>query len=144
MDFSRFLNSRREDCKALVAELGKSFRYVSILGSDVKSTAISVDRRSSNMGEGRISECGFVIKMHDGKAFYEYSLDDIGGDKKALADKIIASLSIDESISDSTVTVPCPRDEQMKESFSRESDDGDIADADILAFCEKMRDKTAY
>ena len=139
MDFSRFLNSRREDCKALVAELGKSFRYVSILGSDVKSTAISVDRRSSNMGEGRISECGFVIKMHDGKAFYEYSLDDVKGDKAALANKIIASLSVSESITD-TVEVPVPSDEPMVKSFSRESDDGIVPDAEILEFCKKMRD----
>ena len=29
----------------------------------------------------------------------------------------------------------------MVKSFSRESDDGDIPDAEILAFCEKMRDK---
>ena len=33
------------------------------------------------MGEGNLSECGFVIKLHDGKAFYEYSLDEVKGDK---------------------------------------------------------------
>ena len=140
MDFSKFLNSRREDCRLLVAELGKSFKYVSILGSDVKSTAISVDRRSSNMGEGNISECGFVIKMHDGKAFYEYSLDDIIGDKTALAEKITASLAVASSIGENTVEVPVPSDDPMVKSFWRESDDGIIPDAEILDFCKKMRD----
>ena len=77
--FSEFLNSKRNECKVLVAELSKSFKYVSILGSDVKSRAISADRRSTNIGEGNLSECGFVIKMHDGRAFFEYSLDDISG-----------------------------------------------------------------
>ena len=141
MKFSEFLNSKREDCRDLVAALSERFSYVSILGSDVKSTAISANKRSTSIGEGNLSECGFVIKMHDGKAFYEYSLDDISGDKKALADKIIASLSVDGSLEDSTVSVPCPQDEPMVKSFSRESDDGDIPDAEILAFCEKMRDK---
>ncbi len=140
MDFSKFLNSRREDCKALVAELRKSFKYVSILGSDVKSTAISVDRRSSNMGEGNLSECGFVIKMHDGKAFYEYSLDDVKGDKAELAKKITDSLAVADGISGNTVEVPVPADEPMVKSFSRESDDGLVPDAEILEFCKKMRD----
>ena len=140
MDFSKFLNSRREDCKALIAELGKSFRYVSILGSDIKSTGISVDRRSSNMGEGRLSECGFVIKMHNGKVFYEYSLDDVKGDKAELAKKITKALKVSDKLCADTVEVPVPADEPMVKSFSRESDDGVISDAEILEFCKKMRD----
>ena len=140
MKFSSFLNSKREDCRALVAALGERFEYVSILGSDVKSTAVSVNRRSSSIGEGNLSECGFVIKMHDGRAFYEYSLDDVSGDKAALAAKIIASLAIDEYLEESAVTVPSPSDEQMIKSFSRESDDGEMSDTEIISFCEKMKD----
>ena len=75
MLFSEFLNSKRAECKALITALSDRFEYVSILGSDVKSTAVSVNRRSSNIGEGNLSECGFVIKMHDGRAFFEYSLE---------------------------------------------------------------------
>ena len=141
MQFSRFLNSKRADCKELIAALSERFEYVSILGSDVKSTAVSVNKRSSNIGEGNLSECGFVIKMHDGKAFYEYSLDDVGGDKKELAAKIIASLSIDAALTDNTVSVPCPADDPMIKSFSRESDDGDVSDEEILNFCTQMRDR---
>ena len=141
MKFSEFLNSKREDCKALVEVLGKHFKYVSILGSDIRSTAISVNKVSSNIGEGNLSECGFVIKMHNGEAFFEYSLDDISGDKEALAQKIISDLAIDSSIADNTVKVPCPIDEPMTESFSRESDDGDISGEEILKFCTEMRDR---
>ena len=141
MKFSGFLDSKREELRELVSALSDRFEYVSILGSDVKSTAISVNRRTSSISEGNLSECGFVIKMHDGKAFYEYSLDDISGDKTALAEKIIANLNIDESLENNTVTVPCPSDEPMKESFARKSDDGDIPDTEILAFCEKMKNK---
>ncbi len=98
MGFSEFLNSRREDCKALVKELSDSFEYVSILGSHVTSSRIAADRRSSLIEEGNLSECGFVIKMHSGKAFFAYSADDIAGDKKALAQKIISSLKLDEAL----------------------------------------------
>ncbi len=132
---------RRADCRELVAALSERFEYVSVLGSDVKSTAISVNKRSSNIGEGNLSECGFVVKMHDSKSFYEYSLDDISGDKKALAEKIVESLAIDESIADNTVRVPCPSDEPMTKSFSRESDDGQLSDEEILNFCADMRDR---
>ena len=141
MNFSEFLNSKRDDCKGLVEVLGKHFKYVSILGSDIRSTAISVNKVSSNIGEGNLSECGFVIKMHNGEAFFEYSLDDISGDKKALADKIISDLAIDSSIAGNTVKVPCPIDEPMTESFSRESDDGELSGEEILKFCTEMRDR---
>ena len=141
MNFSEFLNSKRDDCKGLVEVLGKHFKYVSILGSDIRSTAISVNKVSSNIGEGNLSECGFVIKMHSGKAFFEYSLDDISGDKEALAEKIISDLAIDSSIAGNTVKVPCPIDEPMTESFSRESDDGELSGEEILKFCTEMRDR---
>lgn len=141
MKFSSFLNDKRADCKALVAALGRHFEYVSILGSDIRSSAVSVNKKSSSIGEGNLSECGFVIKMHNGKAFFEYSLDDISGDKDALAQRIIDSLDIDSCIAENTVSVPCPADEPMVKSFSRESDDGDISGEEILAFCSEMRDR---
>ena len=77
MNFSSFLNSRREACRALVAELGKSFSYVGVLGSDVKSSAIRVNRNTSDIGEGGAAECGFVVKMHNGRAFFEYSVESL-------------------------------------------------------------------
>lgn len=141
MKFSEFLNSKRDDCKALIAALGNHFKYVSILGSDIRSTAVSVNKVNSSIGEGNLSECGFVIKMHDGKAFYEYSLDDVSGDKEALAKKIIDSIGIDDSLANDTVSVPCPLDEPMIKSFSRESDDGQLSDEEILRFCTEMRDR---
>ncbi len=141
MQFSEFLNAKRADCRELIEALSDKFQYVSILGSDVKSTAVSVNRRTSSIGEGNLSECGFVIKLHDGKAFYEYSLDDIGGDKQALAERIVSSLELDDSLAAETVCVPCPADEPMVKSFSRESDDGQLSDEEILSFCTEMRDR---
>ncbi len=141
MAFSEFLNSKRAECRALVSELRKTFEYVSILGSDVRSVAISADRRSTNIGEGALSECGFVIKLHNGRAFFEYSTDDIGSDAAAFAEKIIASLELSGGFSSEMVEVTVPRDDFMKESFSRKSDDGEISESEILEFCKEMKDR---
>ena len=140
MPFSEFLDSRRESCKALVAELSKTFSYVGILGSDVKSSSIRVNRKISDISEGSLSECGFVIKMHNGRSFFEYSVDDISGDVTALAQKIVASLALDPSLQDREINVSAVADEPMTKSFSRECDFENYSDEALLDFAKKTRD----
>ena len=140
MAFSEFLDSRRARCRALCDELSKSFAYVGILGSDVKSSSVRVNKSISDISEGSLSECGFVIKLHNGKAFFEYSLDDVTEDAHALAEKIIASLEVDPSLQDKEISVPAPSDEPMVRSFSRECDFDNYSDAQLLDFAKKTRD----
>jgi len=140
MNFSEFLNSRRDACRALVAELGKSFAYVTVLGSDVKSTAIRVNRNTSDIGEGGAAECGFVVKMHNGRAFFEYSLDDITGDIPALAKRIADSVKVEDSLLDKEISVKLPADEPMVRSFSRECDFDNYSDEELLEKCTEIRD----
>ena len=140
MPFSEFLDSRRESCKALVAELSKTFSYVGILGSDVKSSSIRVNRKISDISEGSLSECGFVIKMHNGRSFFEYSVDDISGDVTVLAQKIVASLALDPSLQDREINVSAVADEPMTKSFSRECDFENYSDEALLDFAKKTRD----
>ncbi len=141
MAFSEFLNGRRSDCKALVAALGKRFAYVSVLGSDVRSTAVRVNRSTSAISDGNLSECGFVITMHDGRSFYEYSLDDISGDKEALAEKIVAAVGVSDSLKDRQIKVNVVSDEAMVKSFARESDFEDYTDEQLLAFAKEQKDE---
>ena len=136
MSFSEFLNSRRADCKALVDELSKSFSYVAILGSDVKSSMIGADKNMSSVDEGSMSECGFVIKMHNGNCFFEYSLDDVSGDKKALAEKIISSVRVAEAMQKREISVPTPKDDALVKSFYRECDFDSYTDEELLAFAK--------
>ena len=137
MAFSKFLDSKRQDCKALVAELRKSFAYVSILGADIKTSGIRVDRNSSNIGPGADTECGFVVKMHNGTVFCEYSLDDIGGDIPALAAKIATSVAYDGSNTIAGSKLP---DEPLVQSFARAHDLGDYTEAQLLTFCKEQCD----
>ncbi len=140
MSFSSFLNSRRESCRSLVNELGKTFEYVGILGSDVKSSAIRVNRNTSDIGEGSASECGFVIKMHNGRAFFEYSIDDITGDISELAAKIIDAVAVENSLIEREISVNVPKDEPMVKSFSRECDFDSFSDEELLSKCTEIRD----
>ena len=145
MAFSEFLDSKRQNCKALVAELRKTFAYVSVLGADIKTTVVRVDRNTSAITPGYDTECGFVVKMHNGTVFFEYSLDDIRGDIPALAQKITADLACcaDNTIAESTLP-----DEPLKEDFVREHDLANFTESQLLDFCkeqcETMLGKSSY
>ncbi len=139
MAFSKFLDARRGDCKQLVAELKKHFRYVSVLGADVKSLNVRVNRKTASVGDGSDTDCGFVVKMWNGKQFYEYSLDDVTGDKVALAKKIIEATAVGDGV----VTVDSALGDMapLTQDFVREGDLDNYSDAQLLDFCRGLKDR---
>ena len=98
MAFSKFLDSKRQIAKELVRCLGAYYSYASVLGVDIKTTNIQVDKNTSAITPGGDTECGFVVKMRNGSVFYEYSLDDISGDIPALAEKIAKSYELNADL----------------------------------------------
>lgn len=141
MAFSKYLDGKRQLARDLVAELGKTFAYVSVLGSDVNETQYTADFRSSSVREGA-SERGFVVKASDGGAFYEYSFDDFSGDAASLAAEIIEATKISTTLEDSVVKpLSIPKDEPLKKSFERESDFDEYTDEKLLAFCSSIKDE---
>lgn len=137
MGFSKYLDSKRGEIKRLVAELKKNYQYVSVLGVDIKATDISVDSNTSNIDPGSDMECGFVIKMSNGREFYEYSLDDISGDIPALAKNIADSLKLEESLKENTIDEVILTDEPLVKSFVREGDFEKYTDKELLDFCKE-------
>ncbi len=140
MPFSTYLTGQRENCRELVAELGKKFRYVSVLGTDLSGTDYRVDRKSASAAENE-GERGFVVKLHDGRSFFEYSLDDISGDKKALADRICRAVEIDPSLRSVMIDGEAVADEPMVKDFVRESDFESYSDEQLLGRCTELRDQ---
>ena len=138
MGFSEFLNTRRADAKALVAELKKHYSYVSILGVDIKARSIRVDRNTSNIGSGQGTECGFVLKMSNGSVFFEYSLDDIAGDTAALAAKIASAFQLNAALQGNTIGEVHLSDEPLVQSFCRPSDLAEYTEEQLLAFCKEQ------
>ncbi len=137
MSFSSYLNGKREDCAALVKALSRRFSYVSVLGTDVRAAVYRADRKSSAAQDGA-GECGFVVKMHDGRAFFEYSLDDISGDKEALAEKIAAAVAVDPALESRMISTAALEDPPMKEDFVRETDFDSYDDAQLLGICREL------
>ena len=90
----KFLKSRIPDAKKLVEDLGKSFDYVSILGTCVNTKRISVSTRINSLDEVD-NECGFVIKVYRDGRYSEYSCNDIRGLKAA---SIRNAVKLDEVI----------------------------------------------
>ena len=142
MAFSAFLDGKRAECKELVNELGRTFSYVSILGADTAETMIYADKKMSSVSEGE-SDRGFVIKMYDGRSFFEYSLDDISGDKKELAAKIVKEVRIDPSLQSRMIEAGAIADKPMKEDFVRETDFDNYDDKYLLDLCKKVSADTA-
>lgn len=139
MSFSKYLDSKREEIKELIKCLEKHFDYVSALATDVKVTAWTADKKKSAVKDGS-GECGFVFKLHSGKAFYEYSLSDISGDKQKICDKIISELKVGENFGE-PINCKVQRGEKLKKSFSRESDFDNFTDEEVLDFCVCLKDK---
>ena len=126
--------------KKLVNELSDSFSYVSVLGTDVRMTLCTADFRSSSVRDGA-GECGFVVKMWKGGAYFEYSLDDITGDIRALADKIAAEVKTAKELDGRQISPEEPLDEPLKDSFARQTDFDEFGDKDLLDFCVKIKDE---
>lgn len=148
MGFSKYLDSKRGEIKQLVAELRKNYQYVSVLGVDIKATSISVDVNTSNIDPGSDVECGFVIKMSNGREFYEYSLDDISGDIPALAQEITASLALEESLKATAIQGASLTDEPLVKTFVREGDFEQYTDKQLLDFCKdtckQLKEKSEF
>lgn len=142
MAFSAFLDSARPYLKELLGILQKSYPYVSILGTDVREKQIMVDRTTSSIRDGNLTECGFVVKLHDGKCFKECSFDSLALPPKELAEHILTSVALAPSLQGKTIECPVPADEPLKKSFARESDFDKFSDSDIIVFAQKLRDDT--
>ena len=138
MGFSEFLNTRRAAAKELVACLRKDYEYVSVLGVDVKARSVRVNRNTSGINAGRDTECGFVVKLSDGKLFYEYSLDDIAGDMADLAGQIGDAFRLSAALTDQAVGKAHLTDEPLVQSFARPNDFADYAEAQLLDFCKEQ------
>ena len=136
MQFSEFLESRRETCRDLITELKKVYPYASILGTDQNARSIRVNKNSSAIAPGMDTECGFVVKVSNGQVFFEYSLDDVGEDALALAKKISAAFRIHESLTSATIGHIDLSDEPLVESFSRPGDFDRYTEQEILDFCQ--------
>ena len=118
--YSEFLSSRHDACKALVERLKKRYPYVSILGKHVSGKQIAVTTFNTSVSDTMERQCGFVVKLYNGKTYAEYSFSDI--DENGLDElekEIIAKTTFPDALLDNHVPLAAMPDEPLVKSFSR-------------------------
>lgn len=143
MSFSKFLLENKEKCQELVSELGKEFKYVSVLGSDVNGVRISANKNTSSIAENSFDkQQGFVVKMTNGASFFEYSFDYFAEDVKELAKKIVESVKVSDDLKNLEITSLDIDEEPLVKDFVRENDFDKFDNEKLLDFVKKTTSRT--
>ena len=78
LTFSPYLASIKPLLKSLIDALDQEYPFVSILAQDSVAQRLGVSRTGVNVSEiGTLTKRGFVIRIHDGRAFSEYAFNEI-------------------------------------------------------------------
>ncbi len=118
--YSNYLASRHDLCKELVDRLGKRFDFVSVLGKHVTGKSIRVTTVNKSVGDTGEKQCGFVVKMYNGKTYAEYSFSDITPETIDEIEKnAIGKTALPEAVLADHVPLAPMDDEPMVRSFSR-------------------------
>ena len=74
---SSFLVSQKPILKKLVCLLSENYKYVSILGTDTKGKQYNVQKTGIDLSDSFWCERGFVIRVHNGVNYSEFSFNEI-------------------------------------------------------------------
>ena len=114
---SKFLEGSKPLLRKLINMLQESFEYVSVLGTDVNGKSYCVSKTETSVGESMLSERGFVVRVHNGVNYSEYSfneiseenLDYIVEDIKTKLNKIATGINVD--------SYKVVKEQEIKDSF---------------------------
>lgn len=138
MAFSEFLDANIARIRLLIKELHKTFEYVSVLGTDVKSVSYNVNVRGQSINDALSKEKGFVCKMTNGGVFYEYSFDKIEENIPLFAKKIIKSVTLDEGLLAKEIKSIIPTDEELWKTFERKNDFETVKEEELLDYAKNI------
>ena len=130
----KYLKSRIPEAERLVKELGKTYDYVSVLGTLVNTRQIMVSTHLRSM-EDVDNECGFVLKLYKDGRYSEYSCNDIKGLK---AKKVIEAIKLDRIYS-ADFSVKMLEEEEHREDFLRE-DESKLSNDQIFEALAEVKD----
>lgn len=136
---STYLKSSKDKLKKLVDLLSKEFEFVSILGNDTKSINYMVNSMMTSIRDGEDSERGFVVKMSNGNAYFEYSFDVLEEDIDLLAKKILEKAKLEGPL-DQVATLKV-EEEKITKEFIREGDLDSFSSEEIISRLTKLKDE---
>jgi TldD protein len=76
VQFSDYLGMYGQTCRRLVDLLAGSFQYVSLLSTDCTGLRYSVRKQVVDVQQSIWSERGSVVRIFDGRGYFEYSFND--------------------------------------------------------------------
>lgn len=138
MAFSKFLDANISQLRLLIKELHKTFEYVSILGTDVKSVGYVTNIKGQSINDALSKEKGFVCKMTNGGVFYEYSFDKIEPNIEKFAIKIIKSIKLDDELLNNQIKSNIPSDEELWKAFERRNDFNEVSEEELLDYMKNL------
>lgn len=114
---SEFLSNSKELIRKLINKLAESYEYVSVLGTDTKGKSFRVSKKGIEVNDFMLVERGFVVRIHNGVNYSEYSFNEISENKlNSIVEDIKVKLNkISKDISVNSYEVI--EEEEIKNSF---------------------------
>lgn len=140
MSFSKKLLANEAYLVSLVKELKKKYKYVSVLGCDHQTIDYFANKNTASSSSSLDNDYGYVVKMTNGRGFYEYAFDHIEKSVEDFAKDIIASCKLDSNLP--TIESKIPEDDPLVMEKEDESDLEKFSSSDILNFTKELKDKT--
>lgn len=114
---SIFIREKKPLLQKLLDMLLERYPYASILATDSRYRSYSVSKMVvSSGGDGILASRGFVVKVHDGNHYAEYSFDDISQENIGrILSQVAEAVSLSESARPegvSTSSYPLPKEEK--------------------------------
>lgn len=145
---SKYLTEHKDDLKLLVKLLSNKYSYVSVLGTDVYGKTYLVQKTGTGINTSMWNERGFVVRVHNGINYSEYSFNEIANDNiQELASKISSIVEEDinmiKSSSISLNSYPIISEKPIMGSFYGEVEilPEDMSDSEKLKKMEAIKEK---
>ena len=138
--FSKYLEKSKAKLEELVSLLSNDYEYVSILGVDSRSKRFNTNKNNQTISNDFVNnECGFVVKINNKGAFFEYSfnnLDNLLDIKKEIDDLY----KLNNNLKNKQIKISGVDETPLIKDFIRESDFDKYNNDDILSYSKKLCD----
>ncbi len=139
MGFSKFLLENKDNCKKLIETLSDKYKFVSILGTSVKGVVVSANKEVASISDNDFDkQQGFVVKLSNGGAFFEYSFDNFLSGVDSIAQNIYTLTKLDQKLSSKEISSLPVEEESLVKDFERASDFDQYTNEDLLKFVKNL------
>ncbi len=140
--YSEYLKSRHDLCKKLVDRLSPDYGFVSVLGKQISGVTVRVTTTTTSVSDSYEQECGFVVKLFNGRTYSEYSFTDITEENiDELEQKIRTEIVISDRLLDNHVDVKLMNDDPLVKDFDRPEEGKRFSVQEVVEKLGALKDK---